>query len=56
VWIEVKSPDNPKGPTPVQLARMKQIEEAGGIVIVARSLAHVKERLADLGYATEQAT
>jgi hypothetical protein len=49
VWIEVKSPDNPKGPTDVQLYRMAQIEAAGGIVIVARSLAQVQERLEQLG-------
>lgn len=49
VWIEVKSPDNPKGPTPVQLARIEQIRAAGGIVIVARSLAQVKEELGKLG-------
>jgi hypothetical protein len=48
VWIEVKSPDNPKGPTDVQLHRMDQIRSAGGVVILARSLAQVKEALLDI--------
>jgi hypothetical protein len=48
VWIEVKSPSNKRGPTPNQLQRMKQIEAAGGIVFVARSLANVKARLREL--------
>jgi hypothetical protein len=49
VWIEVKSPDNKKGLTPVQSARIEQIRAAGGIVIVATSLAQVKEELGKLG-------
>lgn len=48
VWIEVKSPSNKVGPTPNQIRRMNQIEEAGGIVFVAKSLANVKARLEQL--------
>lgn len=49
MWIEVKSPDNPKGPTDGQIHRMNQIKEAGGIVFVARSLAQVQKELEDIG-------
>lgn len=48
VYIEVKSPDNKKGPTAQQQLRMDQIRAAGGIAFEARSLAKVKEELSKL--------
>jgi hypothetical protein len=41
--IEVKDPNNPKGPTPYQELFMDKIKRAGGEAYVVRSLAEVKE-------------